>query len=984
MKLIHFVCISFVLAGTLAFGQANDRPSLNQLGPKNVRRSEFSFTGTTAPQGPKKTRALAPKPQTPQSAEFPLRTPVNYDTGGILAGAVVAVDVNGDGKPDLVVVNGCGSDHSCFTDGSVGVLLNNGNGTFSTAVTYSSNGWSPAGVAFADVNGDGKPDIVVVNQCSAIGSGYCTTDGTVAVLLGNGDGTFQAAVNYDSGGFQAVSVAIADVNADGHPDLVVLNQCGSSTLGPCASHGTIAVLLGNGDGTFQPALTYDTGGFEADDGLDAEAVAVADLRGDGKLDLVVANACGPPGCANGIPPQPGSVGVLLGNGDGTFQAVTTYPTSAALTGSVAVADLNGDGKLDIVASDDCATTQPGCTSPIVGGHIDVFVGNGDGTFSVGSTYDTNARQTHGVAIADVNGDGIPDLEVVVLCAPYSTTCSFASSVGVLLGNSGGTFQAATYFGPIGNPEGDGAIAGLAVADVDGDGRPDLLLTNSCQDINCLTDGVVGVLINTSTFPNSVSSTTTLASSANPSNVGQSVTFTATVTPSSGGTPTGTVSLFDGSTNLGLFALNSSGIATVANKTLPVGANSINATYNGDASLTPSTSAALSQVVLGFSLSSTSLNFATQNVGTTSGPQTVTLTNTEKTSIAISSISITGANSGNFAQTNNCPSALPANGSCTVSVTFTPSAPANFVANLSISDSFPGSPQVVALSGSGVIPPVSLSPLNLTFPDQYVGTSGLPQSLTLTNNSVSSVTISSVTTSTADFGSLNACGSTVASGSSCSIGVFFDPTQAGTRTGTLTVTTNPAAPLTATLTGMGQDFSLASSSPSATVTPGQTATYTVKVSPLGGFNQTVSLSCSGAPAQSTCSLSSDSVTLNGSAPASVTVTVATAGNSAALAPPSAFPNSPGALLLCMTLFGLPGLLVLRCSTARGSKRRSRFVPLLGLCVALFALSWLGCGGSGSNGGGGGTPPATYNLSLTGTFASGSTTLTHSAKLTLVVE
>ena len=943
LKPIRFVPVCSLLATALAFGQANDVPLRHQtVVPRTGWPAQFLSAPT--PQGSRRIPARAPsrKSQTPQSAEFSFANAVTYESGGFVAGAVVAADVNGDGKPDLVVVNVCGSDSTCLTNGSVGVLLNNGNGTFGPAVAYSSNGWSPNAIAVADVNGDGKADIVVVNQCRT-NSGNCTTDGTVAVLLGNGDGTFQAAVNYDSGGFQAVSVAIADVNADGHPDLVVVNQCGSSTFGFCASHGTVAVLLGNGDGTFQPAVTYDTGGF--DDGVDADAVAVADLRGDGKLDLVVANACGPPGCANGIPPQPGSVGVLLGNGDGTFQAVTTYPTSAGLTGSVAVADLNGDGKLDIAASDDCATTPTNCLGSDVGvGHIDVFVGNGDGTFSLVSTYDTSARDTHGVSIADVNGDGIPDFEVVVQCAPYSATCSFASSVGVLLGNGGGTFQAPQYFGPIGNVEGTALLGALAVADVDGDGKPDLVLTDTCPvDPNCLTDGAVGVLINTSTFPNSSPSTTALTSSPNPSNIGQSVTFTVTVSPSgSSSTPTGTVSLFDGSTNLGLFALNSSGIATAATATLPSGANSITATYNGDAGLTPSTSAALSQAVLGFVFSPTSLNFATQNVGTTSGPQAVMLTNTEKTPISISSIGITGANSGNFVQTNNCPASLPANGSCTVSVTFTPSSPANFVANLSVSDSLPGSPQVVALSGSGFIPPVTLSPLNITFPDQYVGTSGLPQTVTLTNNSGSSITISKVSTTTADFGSLNTCGSTVASGSSCSIGVFFDPTQGGSRSGVLTISTSPTGPLTETLTGTGQDFSLTSSSSTATVMPGQTATYKVGVSPLGGFNQTVSLSCSGAPAQSTCSLSSNSVTLNGSAPASVTVSVTTPGNSAVLAPPGASPNSR-ALLLCMALFGLPGLLVLRRSMPRGPKRRKRFVSLLGMCVLALGLWSLGCGG-----------------------------------------
>jgi hypothetical protein len=121
----------------------------------------------------------------------------------------------------------------------------------------------------ADVNGDGKPDLVVANQASS----------TVSVLLGNGDGTFQPAVSYSPGGIFSDSVAVADVNGDGNPDLLVAISCASST-GDCS--GLVGVLLGNGDGTFQPAVTYGSGGQVAD------SVAVADLNGDGKPDLLFA------------------------------------------------------------------------------------------------------------------------------------------------------------------------------------------------------------------------------------------------------------------------------------------------------------------------------------------------------------------------------------------------------------------------------------------------------------------------------------------------------------------------------------------------------------------------------------------------------------------------------------------------------------------------------------------------------------------------
>src|SRR6266700_8419599 len=209
---------------------------------------------------------LAATPTSRQRAlgsNTPLFLPaVPYSSGGSGAHSTAAADLNGDGKVDLAVAN---------TDSNtVGVLLGSGDGTFKPAVTYDSGG-DPTSVEEADVNGDGRPDLVVANYNSA----------TVGVLLGNGDGTFQTAVTYDSGGKFAWSVAVADVNGDGKPDLLVTNQC--VNISDCAN-SSVGVLLGNGDGTFQLAISYSSGG----DG--AYSVAVADVNNDGKPDLVVANS----------------------------------------------------------------------------------------------------------------------------------------------------------------------------------------------------------------------------------------------------------------------------------------------------------------------------------------------------------------------------------------------------------------------------------------------------------------------------------------------------------------------------------------------------------------------------------------------------------------------------------------------------------------------------------------------------------------------
>jgi uncharacterized repeat protein (TIGR03803 family) len=395
------------------------------------------------------------------------------------------------------------------------------------------------------------------------------------------------------------------------------------------------------------------------------------------------------------------------------------------------------------------------------------------------------------------------------------------------------------------------------------------------------------------------------------------------------------------------------------------------------------------------ISPASLNFGNQTVGTTSGQQSTTLTNTGSANLTITSISITGTNSSEFAlATNSCSSSLTPGNSCNISVTFTPTASGSASAAISISDNAASSPQSVSLTGTGVTG-ISFSPASLNFPSQYVGSSGLPQTATLTNTGDTVVTIKNVTASPADFAASNACGSSLAAGASCSIGVSFKPTASGPRNGLLTVTDNLSnSPQTIPLTGTGQDFSLvSSSSSSATVTPGQTATYTLLLSPGGGFDDTVTLACSGAPATSTCSLSSATVTLNGSNSASVTVTVTTAGTSASLAHPGDFLPASRRLALWLALSGLPGLVLMGSGSGgwRGKRRGRLLYGLALLCVFFLVIMWSACGGgsssansNGNSSSGGGTAAGTYNLTVTGTCTTGSTTLTHNTKLTLVVQ
>jgi len=210
------ICFFAILMSISDEAQSLTAPLANHQQPRGGAFSRFS---SLAEVGPFRQHKLTAKIATTGAAfESLFAPPVLYGSGGYQANAVAVADVNGDGKLDLVVANSCNNNNNCLSGGQVGVLLGNGDGTFQTAAVYGSGGKEGVAEAIADVNGDGKPDLVVVN-------GGFGSDGLLGVLLGNGDGTFQTAISYGSGGFQATSVEVADVNGDGKLDLIVANVC---------------------------------------------------------------------------------------------------------------------------------------------------------------------------------------------------------------------------------------------------------------------------------------------------------------------------------------------------------------------------------------------------------------------------------------------------------------------------------------------------------------------------------------------------------------------------------------------------------------------------------------------------------------------------------------------------------------------------------------------------------------------------------------
>jgi len=455
---------------------------------------------------------------------------------------VAIADVNGDGKPDLLVAN--------ISSGSVGVLFGNGDGTFQSVVTYDSGGF-PDSIAVADLNRDSKPDLLVANQCAP------TCNGTVGVLLGNGGGTFQAAVTYGSGGVGPGSVVVADVNADGKLDLVLANAClsGNCCVDLTCINGVVGVLLGNGDGTFQSAVTYDSGG------IIGRKAAVADVSGDGKLDLVVANSCLNPSCTGS-----GPVGVLLGNGDGTFQPVVSYDSGGHVPNSVAVADVDGNGEADVVVAHSCLSgDNENCP--------------GDGI--VGVLLHVGAKLTTTTLVSSLN----PSV--------FGQAVTFTATVKSPSGTPTGTvlfFDASTELGSatLVNRSASISLSALAVSS-----HSITAVYQGSRKFNSSRSGPLTQVVNTAT------TTTSLASSQNPAVINEAVTYTATVASQYGGAATGTMVFQDGGATIATVPL-AGNQAAFNTKYTAVGTHTIAASYSGDTNNTGSVSATLvEQINKGF-------------------------------------------------------------------------------------------------------------------------------------------------------------------------------------------------------------------------------------------------------------------------------------------------------------------------------------------------------------------------------------------------
>jgi hypothetical protein len=832
--------------------------------------------------------------------------------GGFPVAPVVG-DFNNDGKLDIATNAGNAN--------LLSVFLGKGDGTFTTGPSYAGV-YGTFSLAASDLDGDGNLDLIAGIANSGIYGPDLNSGGTFEVLMGNGDGTFQAAPAYlntvTTFSVGAPVFAVGDFNGDGKPDL----------LGVTGSPGALAFLAGDGTGHF--ALTKTS----AETG--PSLLAAADLNGDGKLDAVYADK------------SAASVAVALGKGDGTFAAGTDYavPNNTTLM-NIAVSDVNGDGKPDVVITAENATTNPASATGLY-----VYLNKGDGTLLAPATIDTPSSPG-ALAIGDLNGDGKPD--IVLTNSPFAT--GTAGNLLVYLGNGDGTFKTAVSY-PAGY-----SSTGLAIADVNNDGKPDLVFgsedqTSTTATLNVLPgngDGTFGTAITSSltstgttylvvadfdgdgnpdvlvgqccglaftfvsfgkgdgTFPTSyglapgVSSAfvaapdvngdkhpdiviaagsaievflnlygtalpiltptaTALTVAPNPATAGQTVTFTATVAENPGTTtPTGTVTFLNGTTALGAGTLDGTGTATFTSNTLAAGVYSVTAQYGGDTGNAASNSAAVTLTIA---------------AGT---PTTTTLTAAPATAVSGAQVALTAVVKPN--------------------------------------------------TGSGV-PTGSVSFLDGT-------------------NSLGSGTLD--TTGTATFNT-----TALAVGShSLTAAYAGDAGNAPSTSAAVPVTIQAPAP----------SFAVSLSSSSGTATGSGSATTTVTVTPSNGFSQAVSFACSGLPANAACSFSPANVTPSGAA-ITTTATIQTGVAAASVAP--ARRGTFMAVALGGGVFGL-------CFAGR-LRRASTWLRCLALCVLAAASAFgIGCGGGSGGGSSRLTPAGTSQVTISASAGQ----LTQSATFTLTV-
>jgi len=973
----------------------------------------------------------------PAQGQVTFFTPPTYAGSG---GAIFVADFNGDGKPDILSADGTlnlGNGDGTFKlgtpvmggvlavadfngdgiqdvlqqgTGTLSVLLGNGNGTFQPAISTNS-GASLVSVVAGDVNGDGKADVLGL------------FNNNLLVYLSKGDGTFAAGVPYAVGdtSIGTNTITLGDFNGDGKVDVAV-SLSGDNVA------GQEVVLLGNGDGTFQAGKT-STGvvypGF----------VVAADFNGDGKVDLVIAPA---PLCA--VICTTNVTSILLGNGDGTFQAPTTIISSS---GNLVTGDLNGDGKPDLVVQTEVELG--------IGAMVELYLGNGDGTFSNTNSYVPVSSGSEGaLASADFNLDGKLDIAgagTILLgngkgtfegwsAAPLPPVGAFAAVVGVFDKNGTTGVAAispnnANNLYILGN-DGTGALSvlhtytllgasyAIGVADISGDGKLDLVVegqdpVSQNWSYSVLLGNGDGSFQSPVYHPQSI-----------PGNSGTSV-----VIADFNGDGKPDLAFAVGNSSFAVLLGNGNGAFGKPAYFYDGGASSIVAAdFNGDGKLDI---AAASPNGLAILLGNGNGTFqpATFPFTTVSGNLiAVDLTGNGNIDLVSGSLVFLGNGNGTFTTlTGPLPARMSVGLLADINGDGKPDAlggvfsddgyssmgvalgngdgtfgPYIVVIPQQLGGPVPGAAAdlngdgkqdlvVLSQNAGGVftlintttsVAGTTFSPTSLSFPAQTVGSSSSAMPLTLTNSGATVLTVTGVSlggAGAAEFTQTNNC-TTVQPLASCAINVTFRPSAAGTVSANLIVADNAVTgSQTVVVSGTGNSspdftFGTASGGSSSTISAGQTATFSLALTPSGSFSGTVNLTCSITPAASPAPVCSvpGSVSVTGTSASSVTVMVSTVASGSVAGWPSAkFPIGTG-LIAWMLALGFSSLLFV-------SKRSSAAVPAAIIVLAFLTMS--GCGGSSStppSTNSKGTPAGTYTATLTATSGG----LSHQVPLTVIVQ
>jgi hypothetical protein len=712
---------------------------------------------------------------------------------------------------------------------------------------------------------------------------------------------------------------------------------------------TISILLGNGDGTFtaQTPVTAGTG---------PDWLVTGDFNEDGKEDLAVVNS------------GSDTVSILLGNGDGTF-TLHSSPSTGASPFAVAAGDFNADGHLDLAVTNSTGNT------------VTILLGNGGGNFVAGAPLAVGV-QPEVLVVGDFNEDGKLDIAVAN---------ESSSSVSMLLGNGNGTFQPQTTT----LTGGSGFPIGLIAADFNGDTRLDLATVNATDVAILLGDGAGTLTLN--------------------SNPAAGSFLISGVTGDYNGD--GFLDIVVADQTLGqAFLLPGNGngtFGTAVTYTTSAGTfSAATADFNGDGALDLAfTNGGAANVsiflqLLPVSLTPTSLAFGNQAVGTFSTAQVVTLSNSSGASLNISSITIDGANGHEFSLTTTCGARVANAGTCTISLTFSPTSVGAKVATLSVTDDAANSPQTLALSGAGTVTSQTISTVfgaasiavdgstSLNFaianPSGSLALTGvaftdsLPAGLVVSAPPNVVTTCTGTITAAAGASSLSLSAGTLAVSSSCTISLDVTGTTAGVKNNSVTITSTQAgtgntsnASVTVVAPPTPADFSIAVAAASATVNKGLKAAYILTLTPLNNipFATAITLAVSGVPRNGTAFQFQPASVTPGANPAASTLVLFTSTAATAIATNS---NRRTAPLLAFA-FGMPLVGMVFAGLRRKNGGFNLKSPSTAILLSvLMGVACYGCASAVVNRNYE-TPSGTYHLTVTATGG----TVHHSVPLTLTV-